>query len=118
VVRKLLDGPGAFTPRELTATSAFRPTAQDGLVPFFDGRIVFPYWSRGQVVFMIGRRTPWTPDHEWEKSKYKKLAVRNDRNNSHVATLRPERRSLQRRCAPDAAGAGSSSPRESPIAFP
>ena len=34
---------------------------------------------------MIGRRTPWTPDHEWEKSKYKKLAVRNDRNNSHVA---------------------------------
>ena len=45
----------------------------------------FPYWSRGQVVFMIGRRTPWTPDHEWEKSKYKKLAVRNDRNNDHVA---------------------------------
>ncbi len=85
VIRRLLDGPGAFTPRELTATSAFRPTAQDGLVPFFDGRIVFPYWSRGQVVFMIGRRTPWTPDHEWEKSKYKKLAVRNDRNNSHVA---------------------------------
>ena len=85
VTRALLDGPGAFTPRELTATSAFRPTAQDGLVPFFDGRIVFPYWSRGRVVFMIGRRTPWTPDHEWEKSKYKKLSVRNDRNNSHVA---------------------------------
>ena len=41
--------------------------------------------AAGQVVFMIGRRTPWTPDHEWEKSKYKKLAVRNDRNNSHVA---------------------------------
>ena len=80
-----MDGPGAFTMRELAATSAFRPTAQDGLVPFFDGRIVFPYWSRGHVVFMIGRRTPWTPDHEWEKSKYKKLAVRNDRNNSHVA---------------------------------
>ena len=85
VIRTLLDGPSAFTPRELSATSAFRPTAQDGLVPFFDGRIVFPYWSRGQVVFMIGRRTPWTPDHEWEKSKYKKLAVRNDRNNGHVA---------------------------------
>ncbi|MBI4905137.1 MAG: hypothetical protein HY820_15995 [Acidobacteria bacterium] len=85
VARTLMDGPGAFTMRELTATSAFRPTAQDGVVPFFDGRIVFPYWSRGHVVFMIGRRTPWTPDHEWEKSKYKKLAVRNDRNNSHVA---------------------------------
>lgn len=85
VVRAMMDRPSAFTPRELTATSAFRPTAQDGLIPFFDGRIVFPYWSRGHVVFMIGRRTPWTPDHEWEKSKYKKLAVRNDRNNSHVA---------------------------------
>src|SRR5690606_21044370 len=73
--RSLQDGPGAFTLRELTATSAFRPTAQDGVVPFFDGRIVFPYWSRGHVVFMIGRRTEWTPDVEWEKSKYKKLAV-------------------------------------------
>ena len=85
VARALMEGPGAFTPRELTATAAFRPTAQDGVVPFFDGRIVFPYWSRGHVVFMIGRRTPWTVDHDWEKSKYKKLAVRNDRSNSHVA---------------------------------
>ena len=80
-----MDGPGAFTKRELAATSAFRPTAQDGLVPFFDGRIVFPYWSRGRVVFMIGRQTPWTPDQSWEKSKYKKLAVQNDRDGSHVA---------------------------------
>jgi DNA primase len=84
-VRALMEGPGAFTPRELTATSAFRPTAQDGVVPFFDNRIVFPYWSRGHVVFMIGRRTPWTPEVEWEKSKYKKLAVRNDRDHRHVA---------------------------------
>jgi DNA primase len=84
-VRALVDGPGTFTLRQLAATSAFRPTAQDGVVPFFDGRIVFPYRSRGHVVFIIGRRSPWTPDHEWEKSKYKKLAVRNDRNNSHVA---------------------------------
>ncbi|MCZ2154731.1 MAG: hypothetical protein LC114_12660 [Bryobacterales bacterium] len=83
--RALMDGTGAFAPRELTATSAFRPTAQDGVVPFFDGRIVFPYWSRGQVVFMIGRRTPWTPDVDWERSKYKKLAVRNERINEHVA---------------------------------
>ena len=85
VIRALMDGPGAFTKRELAATSAFRPTAQDGLVPFFDGRIVFPYWSRGRVVFMIGRQTPWTPDQSWEKSKYKKLAVQNDRDGSHVA---------------------------------
>ena len=85
VIRALMDGPGAFTKRELAATSAFRPTAQDGLIPFFDGRIVFPYWSRGRVVFMIGRQTPWTPDQLWEKSKYKKLAVQNDRDGSHVA---------------------------------
>ena len=56
-----------------------------GVVPFFEARIVFPYWSRGHVVFMIGRRTPWTPDVDWEKSKYKKLGVRNGRNNEHVA---------------------------------
>jgi predicted P-loop ATPase len=85
LVPALTGGAGAFTLRELAGTSAFRPTAQDGLFPFFDRRIVFPYWSRGNVVFMIGRRTPWTPDQEWEKSKYKKLAVRNDRNNDHVA---------------------------------
>jgi len=83
--RLLMEGPHAFTPRELAATSAFRPTAQDGIVPFFDRRIVFPYWSRGHVVFLIGRRTPWTPDNDWEKAKYKKLAVRNDRNHAHVA---------------------------------
>lgn len=86
VSRTIMDSAGAFTPRELAATSAFRPTAQDGLVPYFDRRIVFPYWSRGHVVFMIGRRTPWTPDVNWEKPKYKKLAVRNDRNNTHVAS--------------------------------
>ena len=84
-VRALTEGAGAFTPRELAGSSAFRPTSQDGLIPAFEGRIVFPYWSRGNVVFLIGRRTPWTPDQEWEKSKYKKLAVRNDRNNEHVA---------------------------------
>ena len=81
----MVSGGGAFTPRELTATSAFRPTAQDGVIPFFDRRIVFPYWSRGRVVFMIGRKTPWTPEVDWEKSKYKKLAVRNDRDHKHVA---------------------------------
>jgi len=85
VIQALMNEPGAFTRGELTATSAFRPTPQDGLIPFFEGRIVFPYWSRGHVVFMIGRQTPWTPDQAWEQSKYKKLAVRNGHNNEHVA---------------------------------
>ncbi|HWR49702.1 MAG TPA: VapE domain-containing protein [Bryobacteraceae bacterium] len=85
IVKSLLGGADPFSVRELAATSAFRPTPQDGVVPFFDRRIVFPYWGRGHVVFMIGRQTPWTPDTDWEKSKYKKLAVRNDRNHGHVA---------------------------------
>jgi len=85
LLRTLQSEPHGFTLRELSATGAFRPTSQDGLIPFFDGRIVFPYWSRGSVVFLIGRRTPWTPDQEWEKAKYKKLPVRNDRNHSYVA---------------------------------
>jgi predicted P-loop ATPase len=85
ILRELQSDPYGFTPRELSATGAFRPTSQDGLIPFFDGRIVFPYWSRGSVVFLIGRRTPWTPDQQWERAKYKKLPVGNDRNQSHVA---------------------------------
>ncbi len=85
LLRTLQSEPHGFTLRELSATGAFRPTSQDGLIPFFDGRIVFPYWSRGSVVFLIGRRTPWTPEQEWEKAKYKKLPIRNDRNHSHVA---------------------------------
>jgi hypothetical protein len=74
-----------FTPKELATSSAFRPTSQDGLMPFFASRIVFPYWSRGHVVFLIGRQTPWTPNNQWETAKYKKLAVRNDSNNRHVS---------------------------------
>ena len=74
-----------FTPCELAATGAFRPTAQDGLTPFFDRRIVFPYWSHGRVVFLIGRKTPWTPDRDWEKGKYRKLPVHNSQSNRHIS---------------------------------
>jgi hypothetical protein len=34
---------------------------------------------------MIGRKTPWTPDVDWEKPKYKKLAVHNPEKQAHVA---------------------------------
>ena len=74
-----------FTLRELAATGAFNPTSQDSLYPFFDRRIIFPYWSRGRVVFMIGRQTPWTPDNEYERGKYKKLRVHNNRKNHYIA---------------------------------
>lgn len=47
-------------------------TAQ-GIVDFFDGRVVFPYFERGKPRYMIGRQTPLTPDHDWERAKYKKV---------------------------------------------
>ena len=84
VVEELCDGPNAFTPAEILGTSAFRPYGSS-IRPFFNHRIVFPYWSRGHVVFLIGRRTRWTPDEDWEKPKYKKLAVRNAEKYPHVA---------------------------------
>ena len=85
VLSALTTGENPFTPRELAATGAFRPTGQDGLIPFFDGRIVFPYWSHGRVVFLIGRKTPWTPDRKWEQGKYRKLPVHNSESNRHIA---------------------------------
>lgn len=39
----------------------------------FQGRIIFPYWKRGRVVYAIGRQTEETP--EWSKPKYIKLLV-------------------------------------------
>lgn len=85
VIRALTSTPDAFTPRELAASGAFRPTASDGLDPFLENRIVFPYWSRGRVVFLIGRKTPWTPDQPWEEGKYRKLPVHDERGHAHIA---------------------------------
>jgi DNA primase len=84
VLAELCKGPNAFTQAELSGTSACRPSGSS-ISPFFNRRIVFPYWSRGHVVFMIGRKTPWTPDTDWETPKYKKLAVRNGEKHAHVA---------------------------------
>ena len=40
---------------------------------FFKGRIIFPYWKNGKVVYMAARKTNFTPDDEYEGAKYKKL---------------------------------------------
>ena len=85
VVRALTSGDSPFTLRELAATGAFRPTSQDGLNPFFEHRMIFPYWSRGRVVFMIGRQTPWTPSAQWEHGKYKKLPVHDEQQRPYIA---------------------------------
>ncbi len=85
VISALTKRENPFNDCELAVTGAFRTASHDGLFPFFEGRIVFPYWSRGRVVFMIGRKTPWTPANQWEQSKYKKLPVHNDHRNRHIA---------------------------------
>lgn len=42
----------------------------------FTGRIIFPYWKNGKVVYLIGRETEETPESEREKGmKYKKMLV-------------------------------------------
>jgi DNA primase catalytic core len=42
----------------------------------FQGRLTFPYWKNGKVVYLIGRETEETPEAERERGmKYKKLLV-------------------------------------------
>ena len=36
-------------------------------------------------MFLIGRKTPWTPDRKWEQGKYRKLPVHNSQSNRHIA---------------------------------
>ncbi len=74
-----------FSKEDLEATGAFLPTSQNGLFPFFNGRIIFPYWSRGQVAFLIGRKTPWTPANKYEHGKYKKLPVHDPKKRPYIS---------------------------------
>ena len=69
-----------FTDADILSTGAFVKTS-DGPIPFFKGRITFPYWSRGRgAVYMIGRKTPWTPENDYELGKYKKLLVHSQKH--------------------------------------
>ena len=36
-------------------------------------------------MFLIGRKTPWTPDRTWEQGKYRKLPVHNTESNRQIA---------------------------------
>lgn len=54
------------------------------LSAFFESRLVFPYWSGGKVVYMIGRRTEYTSDADYEKAKYKKLLTHSEKH-PHVS---------------------------------
>ncbi len=47
----------------------------------FQGRIIFPYWKNGKVVYLIGRQTEETPKLKdgKEPPKYQKLLVHSDK---------------------------------------
>ena len=51
-----------------------------GLKPHFQGRLVFPYWKRGTVRYMIARQTDHTPKNRWELAKYKKLLTNKEKH--------------------------------------
>jgi DNA primase len=67
-----------FSPDELLASGLFRPNEagdERQVTPVFVHRVMVPYFSRGRVSYLIGRKTPWTPNERWEAGKYKKLPV-------------------------------------------
>lgn len=50
------------------------------LIDFYQGRLIFPYLAGGRPVYLIGRKTDETPDVEWERGKYKKQLVHNEKH--------------------------------------
>ncbi|HEY3418652.1 MAG TPA: CHC2 zinc finger domain-containing protein, partial [Armatimonadota bacterium] len=66
-----------FTAEELLGSGLFLPNDaghEDQVLPFFAQRLIFPYHCHGQIVYFIGRQTPWTENNKYEdKRKYKKL---------------------------------------------
>lgn len=80
----LLEG---FSRETLFATGAFHPGRNDRTWPFFKARVVIPYFFQGRVVYLIGRRTPWSPDDEYERAKYKKLPVHHEEKHPAVSKV-------------------------------
>jgi DNA primase len=73
-----------ITLRELISTGIFRAGPNDTILQSYPGRLLFPYWQKGQPRFAIARKTPYTPDNEFEQGKYKKLPIRDDQMHSHI----------------------------------
>ena len=62
----------------LRKTGLFVST-KEGVKEFYQGRIVFPYWKHGKIVYTAGRKTEYTPkDDPYEDMKYKKQLVYNE----------------------------------------
>lgn len=87
ITKPLRECSAHFTTKELCGTGAFKRIEGGKCLPFFQKRVVFPYWHRGRVVFAIGRKTPWTEESVYELAKYKKLPVVSDKNEEVSACI-------------------------------
>jgi DNA primase len=75
--RALIDA--GFSDRVAASTGAFQFSRHDDApIPFFKGRVVFPYFAGGRCVYLIGRKTPWCEATPFEAAKYKKLPVHSE----------------------------------------
>lgn len=74
---------GLFHKDDLLKTG-FLIQTPDGIKSFYQGRIVFPYWKNGKVVYSIARKTEWTPDTKFESSKYKKQLTKKE-NRTYIS---------------------------------
>lgn len=66
--------------RDLIEKSGLVIHTSMGWFDTFQGRIIFPYWLNGQVVYFIGRQSKWTPKIKYESAKYKKLLIRSKKH--------------------------------------
>lgn len=72
--------------QRLIQSGAFIPTRdRRRCFPYYQKRVVFPYWNQGRVVFMIGRHTPWTEQNKFEMAKYKKLRTHCPKSRPYIA---------------------------------
>jgi P4 family phage/plasmid primase-like protien len=67
-----------YKPRDIAKTGCFNFDFHENMHPVFKNRYVFPYWKHGRAVYLIGRRSPWSEDSDFENHKYKKLQLPND----------------------------------------
>ena len=69
-----------FPKEELVKTGLFIQSQTGSVFDLYDGRIVFPYWKNGAVVYTIARKTEYTPDSKYEQQKFKKQFVHNKKH--------------------------------------
>lgn len=77
-----------FSTEEVLASGLFLPNEtgdESKVLPFFNQRVMFPYYAQGNVAYFIGRKTPWTPKTDFEAGKYKKLLTHDPKKRPWIA---------------------------------